>query len=69
VVPKDAADVVARMVALQEKFNKVLADNNYDTAAFAASDAGLALINDPSFAQTGKDLDAYLADKCGIAPD
>ena len=67
--PSDARDVVGKAVELQERLNKVLADNDYNQNTFLESEAGQALINDPVFAQAGKDLKSYLETKCGIAAD
>jgi hypothetical protein len=68
VAPDDFSAEWSKIVAGLQKFKQVLADNNYDVAAFKASSAGAALLNDSQLAQTFTDIDKYLADNCGVTP-
>jgi hypothetical protein len=66
--PEDFSAEWSKIVAGLQKFKQVLADNNYDVAAFKASSEGAALLNDSALAQTFTDIDQYLADNCGVTP-
>ena len=66
--PDDFSAEWSKIVAGLQKFKQVLADNNYDVAAFKASTEGAALLNDSALAQTFTDIDQYLAANCGVTP-
>ena len=66
--PDDFSAEWSKIVAGLQKFKQVLADNNYDVAAFKASSEGAALLNDSALAQTFTDIDQYLTTKCEVRP-
>jgi hypothetical protein len=65
--PDDAQALMATLVKRLGDFQRVLAANNYDVAAFKASTAGQQLLNDPALGQTFESLNAYLETKCGTS--
>jgi hypothetical protein len=67
--PSDISDTVDKLLASEEKLEKLLADNDYDFVKLAASDEGKKLLDDDDISKTGDEMDAYLSDKCGIAVD
>jgi hypothetical protein len=64
--PKDISATVRKLLADEEELEGLLKDHDYDFTKFAASDEGKAILEENTISETGKELDAYLSDKCGI---
>ena len=64
-VPEAYKVVWAHLLEGLQKFEQVLADNNYGITAFKSSPAGKQLLNDPTLGQTFQRLENYLENTCG----
>ena len=64
VVPKDFELTMSAFATFLDSVQKALAANNYDRVAFAASDAGKAVLTDPAVGAAFNEIDAYLAAHC-----
>jgi hypothetical protein len=67
--PADIEDTAQSLVGFQQRIVDMLEDNDYDIVKVGESEEGRALFSDPELQTVGEELDAYLADKCGIASD
>ncbi len=66
--PKDFEELAAKTVDQQEKTVELLEKYDYSFIDAFTSDEGAALFTDEGFKQNQDDRDAYLDDKCEIAP-
>ena len=67
--PKDIAATIKVLNAGARQIVAILEANDFDIAKAAATDEFVKLSDDPNLTAKGDELDTYLNDKCGIAPD
>jgi hypothetical protein len=64
--PKDISATVNKLLDEEEELEGLLKENDYDFTKLAASDEGKAILEENTISETGKELDAYIGDKCNI---
>ena len=67
--PKDIAATIKVLNAGARQIVAILEANDFDIAKAAATAEFVKLSDDPNLTAKGDELDTYLNDKCGIAPD
>ncbi|HEY7628171.1 MAG TPA: hypothetical protein VH761_13940 [Ilumatobacteraceae bacterium] len=67
--PKDIADTAQTLLENEEELEKLLKKYDYDVVKMSESDDGKAFLESDAGQEAGDDFEAYLDDKCGIAPN